>query len=200
MLSDRASRVRIGGARNASFPGISRRRAATLRQRGGARVRPDPRLPRRALDVRAAHVRARARRGRPRRRGVHTRLLPSRSGPLPGGHGDEAVARHPQEPQAPPAAPALPGGADQAVLRTRLCADRGPLRAPQGLLIRLDSRIGEVYLDATEIRARVAELAAEIARDYRDREPLLIGTLKACIPFVVDLSRSLPIHHALDFV
>ena len=57
-----------------------------------------------------------------------------------------------------------------------------------------------MYLDAAELAARVAELGAEIARDYRDREPLLIGSLKACIPFVVDLSRSIPIHHALDFV
>jgi hypoxanthine phosphoribosyltransferase len=46
----------------------------------------------------------------------------------------------------------------------------------------------------------VSELGAEIARDYRDREPLLIGSLKASIPFVVDLSRSMPIHHALDFI
>jgi len=46
----------------------------------------------------------------------------------------------------------------------------------------------------------VAELGAEIARDYRDREPLLVGSLKACVPFVVDLSLATPIHHALDFV
>jgi hypoxanthine phosphoribosyltransferase len=46
----------------------------------------------------------------------------------------------------------------------------------------------------------VQELGAEIAHDYRDREHILIGSLKACIPFLVDLSRSIPIHHALDFV
>jgi hypoxanthine phosphoribosyltransferase len=72
--------------------------------------------------------------------------------------------------------------------------------AETGQLRQLDSRIGEVYLDAAEIAVRVGELGAEIARDYRDREPLLVGSLKACIPFVVDLSRSIPIHHALDFV
>jgi hypoxanthine phosphoribosyltransferase len=60
--------------------------------------------------------------------------------------------------------------------------------------------VGEVYLGAAEIAARVRELGAEIARDYRDREPILVGSLKACIPFVVDLSRSIPVHHALDFV
>ncbi|HZT17594.1 MAG TPA: phosphoribosyltransferase family protein [Gaiellaceae bacterium] len=48
--------------------------------------------------------------------------------------------------------------------------------------------------------ARVGELGAELARDYADREPLLIGSLKACIPFICDLSRALPVHHALDFV
>jgi hypoxanthine phosphoribosyltransferase len=39
-----------------------------------------------------------------------------------------------------------------------------------------------------------------VAADYAGQEPLLIGSLKACVPFIADLSRSLPIHHALDFV
>jgi hypoxanthine phosphoribosyltransferase len=46
----------------------------------------------------------------------------------------------------------------------------------------------------------VAQLGAEIARDYADREPVLVGSLKACVPFVTDLSRATPIAHALDFV
>lgn len=29
---------------------------------------------------------------------------------------------------------------------------------------------------------------------------MLIGSLKACIPFIADLSRSIPIHHNLDFI
>jgi hypoxanthine phosphoribosyltransferase len=46
----------------------------------------------------------------------------------------------------------------------------------------------------------VRELGAEIARDYAGREPLLVGSLKACIPFICDLSRAVTIHHALDFL
>jgi len=46
----------------------------------------------------------------------------------------------------------------------------------------------------------VRELGAELSRDYAGREPLLVGSLKACIPFVCDLSRALPIHHTLDFI
>jgi hypoxanthine phosphoribosyltransferase len=63
-----------------------------------------------------------------------------------------------------------------------------------------DERIGEVYLEAAEIAARVRELGAEIARDYGDREPIMVGSLKACIPFIADLSMAMPIAHALDFV
>ncbi|HEY6961309.1 MAG TPA: phosphoribosyltransferase family protein [Gaiellaceae bacterium] len=48
--------------------------------------------------------------------------------------------------------------------------------------------------------ARVREIASEIARDYAGVEPLLVGSLKACLPFIVDLSRDIAIHHALDFL
>lgn len=61
-------------------------------------------------------------------------------------------------------------------------------------------RIGGVYLTADEIAARVRELGAEIARDYDGCEPLLVASLKTSIVFLADLSRTLPIHHNLDFV
>jgi len=63
-----------------------------------------------------------------------------------------------------------------------------------------DDRIGEIHLSAAEIGERVRELGAEIARDYAGREPVLVGSLKASLVFVADLSRSIPIFHALDFV
>ena len=44
------------------------------------------------------------------------------------------------------------------------------------------------------------EIGAEISRDYAGRELLLVGSLKACIPFICDLSRAITIHHALDFL
>jgi hypoxanthine phosphoribosyltransferase len=46
----------------------------------------------------------------------------------------------------------------------------------------------------------VREIGAELSRDYAGREPLLVGSLKACIPFVCDLSRAIAIHHELDFI
>ena len=57
-----------------------------------------------------------------------------------------------------------------------------------------------MFLDADEIAGRVREIGAELARDYAGEEPLLVGSLKACIPFICDLSRAVPIHHSLDFL
>jgi hypoxanthine phosphoribosyltransferase len=63
-----------------------------------------------------------------------------------------------------------------------------------------DDRIGEVYLSAAEIASRVRELGAEIAHDYAGREPVLVASLKASLVFAADLSRAIPILHAIDFV
>jgi hypoxanthine phosphoribosyltransferase len=46
----------------------------------------------------------------------------------------------------------------------------------------------------------VRELGAEIARDYAGLEPILVGSLKASLVFLADLSRAVPIPHGLDFV
>ena len=59
----------------------------------------------------------------------------------------------------------------------------------------MTTAVGEVYLSAEEIAARVAELGAEIAGDYAGREPLLVGSLKASVIFLADLTRALPILH-----
>jgi hypoxanthine phosphoribosyltransferase len=57
-----------------------------------------------------------------------------------------------------------------------------------------------VYLSRDELAARVAELGREIARDYAEREPVLVAPLRASIVFLADLSRATPILHAIDLV
>jgi hypoxanthine phosphoribosyltransferase len=46
----------------------------------------------------------------------------------------------------------------------------------------------------------VRELGAEIARDYEGRSLLLVALLQASVVFLADLSRSIRIHHMIDFV
>ena len=60
----------------------------------------------------------------------------------------------------------------------------------------------KVLIDEESIRNRVAQLADEINRDYKDiTEPLiLVGVLKGSFIFMADLVRRLTIPHIVDFI
>jgi hypoxanthine phosphoribosyltransferase len=60
--------------------------------------------------------------------------------------------------------------------------------------------VGAVYLTREQIASRVAELGAEIGRDYARLDPILIAPLKSSVVFLADLTRTLPIPHTLDLV
>jgi hypoxanthine phosphoribosyltransferase len=51
-----------------------------------------------------------------------------------------------------------------------------------------------------EIEAEVKRLAAEISRDYQDKQPLLIGVLKGSFVFLSDLVRLLDLPLEVDFI
>jgi hypoxanthine phosphoribosyltransferase len=63
-----------------------------------------------------------------------------------------------------------------------------------------DPRIGEVVVSQEELQARIAELGAEITRDYEGRAPLLVGVLKGAIMFMADLARQIDLPVQLDFM
>ena len=60
--------------------------------------------------------------------------------------------------------------------------------------------IGEIAFDAPTIERRVRELGAQIARDYAEKNPLLIGVLTSSAIFLADLSRAVPIRSEFDFI
>lgn len=60
--------------------------------------------------------------------------------------------------------------------------------------------IGEVLVSTEDLERRVAELGAEISRDYAGRDLLLIGVLKGAVPFLADLMRELEVHCEVDFM
>ncbi len=62
------------------------------------------------------------------------------------------------------------------------------------------SMIGETELDATEIAAKVKELAEKISEDYRGRELLLLSILKGAIFFLADLAREITVPLTIDFI
>ncbi len=63
-----------------------------------------------------------------------------------------------------------------------------------------DEPIGEILVTEEDLQRRVAELAAEVSRDYRDREPFLVAILKGAVPFLADLMRGLDVPCELDFM
>jgi hypoxanthine phosphoribosyltransferase len=58
----------------------------------------------------------------------------------------------------------------------------------------------ETLFSATQIQARIAELGAEIARDYEGKNPLLIGVLKGACIFISDLLRATDLKLGIEFM
>jgi hypoxanthine phosphoribosyltransferase len=63
-----------------------------------------------------------------------------------------------------------------------------------------DPAIGETLVEADDLQRRVAELGAEISRDYADRDLVMIGVLKGAILFIADLMRELEVPCEVDFM
>jgi hypoxanthine phosphoribosyltransferase len=63
-----------------------------------------------------------------------------------------------------------------------------------------DEAIGEILVPADDLQRRVRALAAEISRDYADKDLLLIGVLKGAVFFLSDLMRHLEVPVEVDFM
>ena len=58
----------------------------------------------------------------------------------------------------------------------------------------------EVLFTPGDIEAAVGRLAGEIKRDYRDKNPVLVGVLKGCFVFMADLVRALDMPLETEFM
>jgi hypoxanthine phosphoribosyltransferase len=65
----------------------------------------------------------------------------------------------------------------------------------------MDSDIAKILITSEEIQAKVREIGEQIARDYIPLgDLLLVGVLKGCVMFIVDLARAISMPLALDFI
>ena len=64
----------------------------------------------------------------------------------------------------------------------------------------LDKDVERVLFSEEELKNRVAEIAAEIDRDYAGKEPLLISVLRGSIVFIADLVRQIHLPCTVDFM
>lgn len=65
----------------------------------------------------------------------------------------------------------------------------------------MDDDMAKILITSAEIQARVSEIGQQIARDYTPLgDLLLVGVLKGCMIFMVDLARAIPFPLAIDFI
>jgi hypoxanthine phosphoribosyltransferase len=60
--------------------------------------------------------------------------------------------------------------------------------------------IGEVLVSEQDLKTRIAELGAELSRDYAGRDLVMVGVLKGAVLFIADLMRELEIPCEVDFM
>ena len=60
--------------------------------------------------------------------------------------------------------------------------------------------IERILFSEEQIKNRIAELGAELTRDYKDKNPLFVGVLKGCFVFMADLLRSVDVYCTMDFM
>jgi len=63
-----------------------------------------------------------------------------------------------------------------------------------------EADVQEVLISAPRMQERVAQLGAQISRDYEDKNPVLVGVLVGSVVFAADLLRHITIPCFLDFM
>lgn len=80
-------------------------------------------------------------------------------------------------------------------------ASPGPDAASFPLVVEAhDELIGETLISADKLQARIAELGAEITKDYAGKTPLLVAVLKGAFIFMADLCREIDTPLGVDFM
>jgi hypoxanthine phosphoribosyltransferase len=64
----------------------------------------------------------------------------------------------------------------------------------------LDGDLTRVLVTEEKLASRIRELAAEVDRDYADKDLLLVGVLNGALMVMADLSRALTIHCRMDWM
>lgn len=60
--------------------------------------------------------------------------------------------------------------------------------------------VSKILLSQEQLEQRVAQIGAEITRDFAGRAPLFVGVLKGCFVFMADLMRHVDLPCSIDFM
>jgi hypoxanthine phosphoribosyltransferase len=60
--------------------------------------------------------------------------------------------------------------------------------------------LDEVLIPADTLKKRIAELGAEVSRDYKDKDLHLVCILRGGVLFLTDIMREITVPHTIDFM
>ena len=60
--------------------------------------------------------------------------------------------------------------------------------------------LNQILVTEEEIRAKLDELAVQVAADYEGKDLLLVGVLKGAVMVMADYARALPFHAPMDWM
>ena len=60
--------------------------------------------------------------------------------------------------------------------------------------------VGEVLITAEDLQRKVADLGAEVSRDYAGKDLVMVGVLRGAVVFIADLLRHLSVPCEIDFM
>ena len=63
-----------------------------------------------------------------------------------------------------------------------------------------NNSIGEILVSEEQLATRIREMGADVTRDYRGKDLLLLGILKGAVLFLSDLIRNIEIPAEVDFM
>ncbi len=64
----------------------------------------------------------------------------------------------------------------------------------------MENDIQSVLISEEEIQRHVAQVGAQISKDFAGKEPIFVGVLKGCFIFMADLMRYVTINCSMDFM
>ena len=64
----------------------------------------------------------------------------------------------------------------------------------------MEKDILKVLITEEQIRQRIQELGEELTRDYRDKDPIIVGVLKGVVVFYADMIRQIKAPCQMDFM
>jgi len=64
----------------------------------------------------------------------------------------------------------------------------------------MQNDVGKVLYTVEELQSRIQALGAEMAADYKDKNPMMIAVLKGSFVFMADLVRAMDIHCQIEFL